>query len=81
MRYLVPFALLFLLSACGRNSEGVTGATDEPHVATALTCIEFATADDQSVFNSTGVIRAGAKISAKPAKECKGRMLDHVTIQ
>lgn len=82
MRYLVSlFILLVLLSGCGRNSESVTGSPDESHVAIALTCVEFATADDQAVFNSTGLIRAGAKISAKPAQECKGRMLDQVTIK
>lgn len=43
-----------------------------------LTCIEFATDDDMSVFNSTGVIRAGAKISNKEGPECKGRLLDQL---
>ncbi len=37
-----------------------------------LSCIEFANADDQSVFNSTGLIRAGAKISNKTERECQG---------
>lgn len=35
-------------------------------------CLEFANSDDQSVFNSTGLIRSGAKVSYKSASECKG---------
>ena len=38
-------------------------------------CLEFANTDDQSVFNSTGLIRSGAKISYKSASECKGIFL------
>lgn len=51
----------------------------ESHATMPLTCLEFANADDQSVFNSTGVIRAGAELSTKPEQECKGRMLQQVT--
>ncbi len=40
--------------------------------AVALSCLEFANSDDQSVFNSTGIIRSGAKMSNKSASECKG---------
>ena len=82
MRYFsAAFVLLAFLLGCGRSSDSVRGVPDESHEVTALTCVEFATADDQSVFNSTGLIRAGAKISAKPAQVCKGRMLDQVTIK
>ena len=77
MRYLFTlFALLSLLAGC-RSSESAKGVTGEVH----LICIEFATDDDQSVFNSIGVIRAGATVSAKSSQECKGRMLDQVTTQ
>jgi hypothetical protein len=40
--------------------------------AVALSCLEFANSDDQSFFNSTGIIRSGAKVSNKSASECKG---------
>lgn len=79
--FIVPFALMFLLAGCDQRSEVVAGAQGDASAAVALTCVEFATPDDQSVFNSTGLIRAGARISAKPAQECKGRMLQDVTIK
>ena len=47
----------------------------------ALVCLEFATEDDQSVFNSTGVVRAGATISVKTEQDCKGQSLQQVTIK
>lgn len=35
-------------------------AQGDASAAAALTCVEFATPDDQYVFNSTGLIRASA---------------------
>lgn len=73
------FAPIFLLTGCGQRSEVVASAPNDASAVVVLTCIEFATTEDQSVFNSTGLVRAGARISAKPAQECKGRMLQDVT--
>lgn len=47
----------------------------------ALVCLEFAKEEDQSVFNSTGVVRAGATISVKTEQDCKGQSLQQVTIK
>lgn len=46
-----------------------------------LTCLEFASPDDQSVFNSTGLIRVGTKISAKTKQDCTGVYMQDVVVK
>lgn len=84
MRWFVaPFAIPFLLAGCGQRGEGSaqTHTQENPMAPVSLTCLEFVTPDDQSVFNSTGVIRGGAILSDKAEKECTGRKLSKVAIQ
>jgi hypothetical protein len=40
--------------------------------SSVLTCVEFVSPEDQSIFNSTGLIRTGTRISAKTKQDCKG---------
>lgn len=60
---------------------GVGGLNAASTAAIPLACLEFSTDDDQSVFNSTGVVRAGTTISVKTEQDCKGRTLQQVTLK
>lgn len=68
MKYTLLF--LVLLASCSRES-----------TLESLTCMEFVSPDDQSVFNSTGLIRSGTKISAKTKQDCKGVYMQDVVVK
>lgn len=70
------FALIWLAGVFGFGNYRVISEPFELSKANvALSCIEFANADDFAVFKSTGVIRAGASVSNKTGHNCKGVIL------
>lgn len=77
----LSFAFLAVaLGACSPQADRpVEVAADSQ--STVLTCLEFVSPDDQSVFNSTSLIRAGTKISAKTKQDCKGVYMQDVVVK
>lgn len=80
MGFILAVAAGSLMVAYAYHGLSKTAFADS-HAAIPLTCLEFANADDQSVFDSTGVVREGSRLSSKPEQDCKGRLLQKVTIK
>lgn len=72
--------LAVALGACSpqadRSIEVAAGSS-----SSILTCLEFVSPDDQSVFNSTGLIRTGTRISAKTKQDCMGVYMQDVVVK
>lgn len=62
--------LLWLAGTLGIGDFNLTYGPSRTPVK--LTCLEFASTGDQSLFNSTGIIRTGASLSTKARNNCKG---------